>query len=49
MKLQTIREIDAVLPAVGVDQTRIDDRDHVIQDMKNVLSQVQDLLKNMQT
>ena len=49
MTLQTIQEIDAVLPAVEVSQTRINDRDHVIEEIKQVLLQVQERLENKQT
>ena len=48
MTLQTIQKIDAILPAVAVSQTRLDDRDHVIEQIKRVLSQVQQHLENEQ-
>ena len=41
MALQTIEEIDAILPAFEADQSRINDRDHVIEEIKHVLLQVQ--------
>jgi len=49
MTLHTIQEIDAVLPAVEVSQTRINDRDHVIEEIKQVLLQLQERLENKQT
>jgi len=49
MTLHTIQEIDAVLPAVEVSQTRINDRDHVIGEIKQVLLQLQERLENKQT
>ncbi len=49
MTLHTIQEIDAVLPAVEVSQTRINDRDHVIGEIKRVLLQLQERLENKQT
>jgi hypothetical protein len=48
MALQTIEEIDALLPAVEVGQSRINDRDHVIEEIKHVLLQVQERLGNNQ-
>jgi hypothetical protein len=49
MTLHTIQEIDAVLPAVEVSQTRINDRDHVIGEIKRVLLRLQERLENKQT
>jgi len=49
MTLQTIQEIDAVLPAVEISQTRINDRDHVIEEIKQVLLQLQERLENKPT
>lgn len=39
MTQQTIQEIDTVLPRVDTAQTRISDKDHVIGEIKHVLSQ----------
>jgi len=48
MTLQTVQKIDAILPAVEASQTPLDDRDHVIEQIKRVLSQVQQHLENKQ-
>ena len=48
MALQTIEEINAVLPAVEVGQSRINDRDQVIEEIKHVLLQIQERLGNKQ-
>ena len=49
MTLKTIEEINAVLPASEAGQNPINDRDHVIDEIKTVLSQIQERLGNRQT
>jgi hypothetical protein len=46
MTLQTVREINAVLPATGVGQTRMAGRDQAFGEIKNVLLQIQKRLEN---
>jgi hypothetical protein len=48
MTLQTVQKIDAVLPAVKADQTRLDDRGHVISEIRRVLLQFQERVENSQ-
>jgi hypothetical protein len=48
MTLQTIEEINAVLPAIEVSQPQVDGRDHVIEEIKHVLLQVQERMESRQ-
>jgi hypothetical protein len=48
MTLQTIEEINAILPAIEVSQPQINGRDHVVEEIKHVLLQVQERMESRQ-
>jgi hypothetical protein len=48
MTQQTIQEIDAALPGIDGSETRINSKDHVIAEIKHVLSQARGRLQKKQ-